>query len=195
MGGEGANVEAMTSPTNPTDKLVEALKHARGWVVTCSESAKARRDLKEIDAALDAYRSRAQDDGVTMLVGQEWLDRKTASDPDDADCEVRPPLIVTDKLVEAVARALCISRDGLDLSREKDRKYLEGEWSDWKDEARAALEAALARSGPAEHDREELLDTIADAIGDSMDMDWNYRDGARSVLAALVAENIVKVKP
>jgi hypothetical protein len=54
---------------------------------------------------------------------------------------------------------------------------------------------AVARSGPVEHDREELLDTISDAIGDSMDMDWNYRDGARSVLAALVAENIVKVKP
>jgi len=61
-------------------------------------------------------------------------------------------------------------------------------------EAGDALEA-VARSGPVEHDREELLDTISDAIGDSMDMDWNYRDGARSVLAALVAENIVKVKP
>ena len=37
--------------------LREALKSARGWVVTCSESAKARADLRKIDAALSAHPS------------------------------------------------------------------------------------------------------------------------------------------
>ena len=36
------------------DRLREALESARGWVVTCSSSAQARKDLKQIDAALSA---------------------------------------------------------------------------------------------------------------------------------------------
>ena len=35
----------------------KALKAARGWAVTCSESAKARADIKCIDVALSALRS------------------------------------------------------------------------------------------------------------------------------------------
>jgi hypothetical protein len=44
-------------------------------------------------------------------------------------------------------------------------------------------------------DRDELTDLISDAISDSMDMDWSYRDGARAVVAALIEEGIVKNGP
>ena len=33
--------------------------------------------------------------------------------------------------------------------------------------------------------REDLEDLIAEAIGDSMGVDWTYRDGARAVIRAL----------
>lgn len=39
--------------------------------------------------------------------------------------------------------------------------------------------------------KEELTDLIADAITDSLDMDWNSHDGARSVVAALIAAGLV----
>ncbi len=45
------------------------------------------------------------------------------------------------------------------------------------------------------YDRDELLDLISDAISDSMDMDWVSRDGARSVLDALVKEGVVALAP
>jgi hypothetical protein len=41
-------------------------------------------------------------------------------------------------------------------------------------------------------DRQDLEDMIADAIGDSMDMDWTYRDGARAVIRALEEDGILK---
>lgn len=37
-------------------------------------------------------------------------------------------------------------------------------------------------------DNEELIDLIADAIDDSLDMDWVSTDGAKSVLRALERE-------
>lgn len=37
-------------------------------------------------------------------------------------------------------------------------------------------------------DNEELIDLIAEAIDDSLDMDWLSRDGAKSVLRALERE-------
>lgn len=37
-------------------------------------------------------------------------------------------------------------------------------------------------------DNEELIDLIADAIDDSLDMDWTSTDGAKSVLRALERE-------
>ena len=37
-------------------------------------------------------------------------------------------------------------------------------------------------------DNEELIDLIADAIEDSLDMDWRSTDGAKSVLRALERE-------
>lgn len=37
-------------------------------------------------------------------------------------------------------------------------------------------------------DNEELIDLIADAIDDSLDMDWTSMDGAKSVLRALERE-------
>ena len=43
-------------------------------------------------------------------------------------------------------------------------------------------------------DKDELTDLISDAISDSMDMDWSSRDGARAVVAALIKENIVRIK-
>lgn len=43
-------------------------------------------------------------------------------------------------------------------------------------------------------DKDELADLISDAISDSMDMDWSSRDGARAVVAALIKENIVRIK-
>ena len=39
------------------DRLAGALKAARGWVVTCSSSARARQDLARIDAALKSEKS------------------------------------------------------------------------------------------------------------------------------------------
>jgi hypothetical protein len=43
-------------------------------------------------------------------------------------------------------------------------------------------------------DRQDLEDLIADAIGDSMDIDWTYRDGARAVIRALEEDGILKVR-
>ena len=37
-------------------------------------------------------------------------------------------------------------------------------------------------------ENEELIDLIADAIDDSLDMDWVSTDGAKSVLRALESE-------
>lgn len=39
--------------------------------------------------------------------------------------------------------------------------------------------------------REDLEDLIAEAIGDSMDVDWTYRDGARAVIRALEEDGII----
>lgn len=39
--------------------------------------------------------------------------------------------------------------------------------------------------------REDLTDTISDALGDSMDVDWNYSTGARYVIDALVKEGVI----
>lgn len=50
----------------------------------------------------------------------------------------------------------------------------------------AQRDAALAAARPAEtRDWSEFEDEIADAISDSMDMDWSSRDGARAVVAYL----------
>lgn len=43
-------------------------------------------------------------------------------------------------------------------------------------------------------DNEELIDLIADAIDDSLDMDWTSTDGAKSVLRALEREGYVIVE-
>ena len=43
-------------------------------------------------------------------------------------------------------------------------------------------------------DNEELIDLIADAIDDSLDMDWLSTDGAKSVLRALEREGYVIVE-
>ena len=42
------------------------------------------------------------------------------------------------------------------------------------------------------HDRQDLLDLIADALSDSLDMDWRTIDGAEYVLRALEEAGIVK---
>ena len=44
-------------------------------------------------------------------------------------------------------------------------------------------------------DDDEILDLIAEAIDDSMDMDWTSRDGARSVLRALKAVSLLPYQP
>lgn len=41
--------------------------------------------------------------------------------------------------------------------------------------------------------REDLIDTISDALGDSMDIDWTYAMGARYVLDALIKEGVVSL--
>ena len=46
----------------------------------------------------------------------------------------------------------------------------------------------LTRTAPWTN--EELLDLIAEAIDDSMDMDWQSHWGARSILAALEREGL-----
>lgn len=38
---------------------------------------------------------------------------------------------------------------------------------------------------------DEVEDAISDAIGDSMDMDWTYRDGAKAILSAFAREGWV----
>ena len=43
-------------------------------------------------------------------------------------------------------------------------------------------------------DNEELIDLIADAIDDSLDMDWVSTDGAKSVLLALEREEYAIVE-
>lgn len=40
-------------------------------------------------------------------------------------------------------------------------------------------------------DQQEIEDLIAEAIDDSMDMDWTSRDGARAVFNALYAEGLL----
>lgn len=40
-------------------------------------------------------------------------------------------------------------------------------------------------------DNQDLEDLIADAISDSLEMDWTSRDGARAVVAALYAEGLL----
>lgn len=67
-------------------------------------------------------------------------------------------------------------------------------WYELTDEDRAAL-SVVRPQGEDGLDREELIDLIADAISDSMDMDWSYRDGARAVVAALIEEGVVKIAP
>lgn len=39
--------------------------------------------------------------------------------------------------------------------------------------------------------REDLTDIISDALGDSMDVDWNYATGARYVIDALIKEGVI----
>lgn len=43
-----------------------------------------------------------------------------------------------------------------------------------------------------QHDREELIDLISEAISDSLDADWRAIDGAEYVLRALEEAGIVK---
>ena len=43
-----------------------------------------------------------------------------------------------------------------------------------------------------QHDREELIDLISEAISDSLDADWRATDGAEYVLRALEEAGIVK---
>lgn len=43
-----------------------------------------------------------------------------------------------------------------------------------------------------QHDREELIDLIREAISDSLDADWRAIDGAEYVLRALEEAGIVK---
>lgn len=45
---------------------------------------------------------------------------------------------------------------------------------------------ALRQYPPEVIDWSDLEDDIADAISDSMDMDWTSRDGARAVVAMLI---------
>lgn len=48
---------------------------------------------------------------------------------------------------------------------------------------------AKHRKGPTMPiDPKELEDLIADAIADSLDVDWSHRDGARAVMRALASE-------
>lgn len=49
-----ADPETVLALLAERERLRGALEAARGWVVTCSESATARRDLKLIDQALEA---------------------------------------------------------------------------------------------------------------------------------------------
>jgi len=42
---------------------------------------------------------------------------------------------------------------------------------------------------------EELTDLIAEAISDSLDMDWNSSDGARAVVAMLWREGLLPPTP
>lgn len=44
---------------------------------------------------------------------------------------------------------------------------------------------------PFDLTREDLTDLIAEAISDSIDMDWNSTTGARYVVEALVKEGVV----
>jgi hypothetical protein len=63
-----------------------------------------------------------------------------------------------------------------------------------QDSGLAAADAVPGVAGPSSRvaDRDELEDLIADAIGDSMDMDWTSRDGARAVVRALLEDGAVR---
>lgn len=52
----------------------------------------------------------------------------------------------------------------------------------------------FAKKGCLTVDNEELIDLIADAIDDSLDMDWVSTDGAKSVLLALEREEYAIVE-
>ncbi|WP_337846783.1 hypothetical protein [Sphingomonas sp.] len=56
-------------------------------------------------------------------------------------------------------------------------------------EQASAIVAALNASAPL--DQQELEDVIADAITDSMDMDWTSTIGAKAVVRALQQEGVV----
>jgi hypothetical protein len=62
-----------------------------------------------------------------------------------------------------------------------------------RDEADKLLSPPSRPQGEEGLDRDELTDLISDAISDGMEMDWQARDGARAVVAALIKENIVRV--
>lgn len=49
-----------------------------------------------------------------------------------------------------------------------------------------AIAAGLKSFPPLVIDWSDLEDDIADAISDSMDMDWSSRDGAKAVVALLM---------
>lgn len=57
------------------------------------------------------------------------------------------------------------------------------------DQAIAAWNArAMIAATQQAPDPQDIEDTISDAIGDSMDMDWTYSDGARSIMRAFERE-------
>ena len=185
----------MTSPTNPTDKLVEALEEIGRLARSDGQRTfdDCIRDLGYIDDLCRAYRSRAQDDGVTDGVvyrgGVRWkfyngawwnLGIGPGSQHPDPRGEHEPLF----ERLEGMAYDIKHARGNIGL------RALEAAFA----EDICAL-LALARSGPVEHDREELIDQMADAIQDTMDMDWRARYGAVGVVDALVASGIVRVKP
>lgn len=43
--------------------------------------------------------------------------------------------------------------------------------------------------------REELTDELAEAIGDSLDMDWRSSDGARAVIDRLLELGLISFEP
>ena len=51
-----------------------------------------------------------------------------------------------------------------------------------------ALAASTPVGGWEEPDEQDVLDTISDAIGDSMDLDWTYSIGAKAIIEAFKRE-------
>ena len=122
---------------------------------------------------------------------------------------------MTDELTEAVARIIDPSSWAvMDRYLEQTKRKYAGEHVGWPADqfqhresmalATAAIAAVrahdaaqgyrLVKGEPVASELEDdLLDLISDAIGESMDVDWTYRDGARHVLGALVIGGFIAI--